>query len=160
MLSHERHPGTSYMKMLSRIRVWWLKLCDRIERTVKACSICHMSLPDSHLWANKCCHSLTQRQHLGYRRYRVHGQTEGDRLHLRFHRLQERLVLVAYRRTFEVDGCCEHELHYGCIKITHSFRYTWVSRTNCCAQRSPIRAGTILSNRVLCSTAPIFKWHR
>lgn len=42
-LLHEGHPGITRMKMLSRSHVWWPKLCDRIEETVRGCSTCQLT---------------------------------------------------------------------------------------------------------------------
>ena len=37
---HEGHPGTSRMKCLARMFVWWPGLDLDIERTVASCSLC------------------------------------------------------------------------------------------------------------------------
>ncbi|XP_049527925.1 uncharacterized protein K02A2.6-like [Dermacentor silvarum] len=42
-LLHEGHPGNTRMKMLSRSHVWWPKLNELVEETVRRCSTCQLS---------------------------------------------------------------------------------------------------------------------
>ncbi|XP_054277998.1 uncharacterized protein K02A2.6-like [Macrosteles quadrilineatus] len=74
-LLHQEHPGESRMKSLARSYVWWPKLDQNIEETVKECKICQSTrnttplVPLQHwAWPKHCW----QRIHIDFASFKGH----------------------------------------------------------------------------------------